>query len=142
MDRKFIERWVADLFENLEESMNEDELKNFLIENGRDCARGGAVKHAQEKKGNLEGFLELMRSWLGEDKVARKGNVINVVYSRCLCPLVAEGPEILPESYCLCSTGWLHEMFETVTGSSVEVELGESIKRSGKSCSFTVTIQG
>jgi hypothetical protein len=140
MDGKFVERWVTDLLENLENSLEKGELERLLVENGRDCARGGAIDHARERAGDLEGFLEVMRSWLGGDNVSRDGDRIRVVYDRCLCPLVAEGPDRLPDSYCICSTGWLHEMFETVTGNPVEVELHDSIKRGGKACVFTVTI--
>ena len=140
MDRKFTERWIADLFENLENSLEKEGLRELLVKNGRDCARSGAIEHAMEKKGDLDGFLEVMRSWLGEENVTREGPKIRIVYSRCLCPLVSEGPERLPDSYCLCSTGWLHEMFEIVTEKPVEVVIHESIKRGGKSCVFTVTV--
>jgi hypothetical protein len=140
MDREFVERWVGDLIDNMENSLEKEELEALMIENGRDCARSGAIGHARERKGDLEGFLGVMRSWLGEENVSRIGGEIRVVYSRCLCPLVAEGPERLPDSYCICSTGWLHEMFETVTGSPVEVIIHESIKRGGKECVFTVKV--
>jgi predicted hydrocarbon binding protein len=46
----------------------------------------------------------------------------------------------LPASYCLCSAGWVQEMFETVTGRPVHVELIRSIKGGAPDCRFVVRL--
>ena len=66
--------------------------------------------------------------------------MLHVVYPRCFCHLVAKGPERLPDIYCLCSRGWLKEMFETVLGELVEVDLLDSVKRGADQCGFTVRL--
>jgi predicted hydrocarbon binding protein len=58
----------------------------------------------------------------------------------CLCPLTEDGPAGLSPTYCICSTGYVKEMFERMMGESVEVELLESLRRGGKKCRFLIQI--
>ena len=55
-------------------------------------------------------------------------------------PLVAELKEPLSASYCFCSAGWLREVYETVSGKPVTVEILETVKRGGKLCRFNVKL--
>ena len=59
---------------------------------------------------------------------------------RGFCPLVAELKEPLSVSYCFCSAGWLREVYETVSGKPVTVEILETVKRGGKLCRFDVKL--
>jgi len=105
---------------------------------GRACARSGVIDEARACRGDLDKMVSKMKKWVGKENVRKDGNVIEVVYSKCFCELVADGPPILPDTYCTCSRGWLKEMFETVVGSPVEVDLMESIKRGDRQCRFII----
>ena len=107
---------------------------------GRACSRGAAVASAEKCEADVDKLLSLLEKWLGKGHAHREGDVVQVVYPKCFCHLVAKGPPRLPETYCLCSCGWLKEMFEAVTGNPVEVQLLESVKRGGEQCSFTVKL--
>jgi hypothetical protein len=54
------------------------------------------------------------------------------------CPLTEKGPEGLSGLYCECSVGYVKYMIERVTGTTVKVELLESLKRGGKGCNGVV----
>jgi len=47
---------------------------------------------------------------------------------------------LLPASYCLCSVGWVLEMFEIVAQKPVRVDLVQSVKRGASSCKFLVRL--
>jgi predicted hydrocarbon binding protein len=139
-EKKFTERWVKNLIESLDAHADE-ETKTAVMEScGRACARAGAISSAQKCQGDLDKLLAALESWIGKGNTGRDGDVVHIVYPKCFCHLVSDGPARLPDSYCLCSQGWLKEMFETVTGKAVRVELLESVKRGGDQCSFKVQL--
>ena len=138
--KEFTERWVINLLESIDANLGEDEKVRMMESCGRACAREGIIKEAEACHGDLDKLLTKMKEWIGEKNVQRKGHQIALTYTQCVCRLVADGPAKLSNTYCYCSIGWLKEMFETVTGKSVEVELKESIKRGAKSCRFTVRV--
>ena len=126
--QKFTERWIVNLMESLDAHLDEETKATVMESCGRDCA------------GNVDKLVSTLEKWIGKGNAQRDGDVVHVVYPRCLCHLVAKGPERLPDTYCLCSRGWLKEMFETVLGEPVEVELLDSVKRGAKQCRFTVRL--
>jgi predicted hydrocarbon binding protein len=138
--REFIERWVTDLILAMDDQLDEA-TKTALMEScGQACARRGAIDSAKKCEGDVDKLLATMERWIGKGNVQRDGDLIHVVYPRCFCHLVAKGPERMPDTYCLCSQGWLKEMFETVAGHSVHVALLESVKRGAEHCRFIVTL--
>jgi hypothetical protein len=81
-----------------------------------------------------------MAEKLGQENVFIEGDMIHWGYPRCFCELVAEGPARLPYVYCHCSVGWVLEVFETVAGKPVKVELLQSVKRGAPTCQFLVRL--
>lgn len=135
---KFVRDWIANLMKQMESHV-EDEIKIGLLEEcGRSCAKTHARKEALKFKGNLDGWIGRMGKWVGEQNVRKEAEGVQVTYSRCLCPLVQNGPPILSRSYCNCSRGWLLETFETVMDKPVQVRLEASIMRGDRHCRFTV----
>jgi predicted hydrocarbon binding protein len=124
----------------MDEHLDEATRKTLMESCGRACARGGAVTSAEKCGGDVDKLVSTLEKWVGKGHARRDADVVHIIYPRCLCHLVAKGPERLPETYCLCSCGWLKEMFETVVGNPVEVELLESVKRGAEQCSFTVRL--
>jgi hypothetical protein len=137
---KVMHDWISSLMKSMDKHVDAEEKIKLLEDCGRACAGRHAKSEAAKHTGNLEGWLQALRKWVGPENVRREGNSIRVVYSKCFCPLVQDSPPLLSDTYCNCSRGWLKEVFETVVGSSVEVKLEESIMRGGNQCRFSVMI--
>jgi hypothetical protein len=137
-DAAFRVLWLQNMLATLEAQLDEPTRIRFMEGCGRSCAKLGAIKAAQAAKGDVDALIKTLQSWVGPENVRRDGKEIHLSYSTCLCHLVAKAPERLPDLYCHCSRGWVLEMFETVLGKPVKVELLESIKRGGKRCHFVV----
>ena len=133
----FKRAWLTSLMENIGEQFSPEESIRLMEANGRDCARRGSIQLARTCKGDLEKFAETMRQHIGFEI---DGDKIHLQYDKCFCHLVAQGPDRLPDAWCHCSVGWVKEMFETVTGKPVKVDLLQSIKRGDPVCKFTVHI--
>jgi predicted hydrocarbon binding protein len=137
--QKFFERWVQNLMESMDAHLDEQTRTALMESCGRACARGGAINSARKCQGNVDRLVTTLEKWIGIGNARRDGDVVHVVYPKCLCHLVAKGPPVLPDTYCLCSRGWLKEMFEAVVGSPVDVELLDTVKRGADQCSFMVS---
>ena len=132
--------WVKDLMDQADVQLTEPQRKALMEARGRSCAKSGAARRAEPFKGKLDDFVADLASHMGKDAVQRDGDVIKVRYPRCFCPLVAELKEPLSASYCFCSAGWLKEVYETVSGKPVTVEILETVKRGGAVCRFNVKL--
>jgi predicted hydrocarbon binding protein len=137
---KFTQDWIRTLMNNMDTQLDEGARVKLMELSGRACARQGAVNAVKACKGDLEKFLVTMRKWVGADNVRRDGSKVFLTYSKCLCPQVQSGSEKLSDTYCNCSRGWVKEMYETVLGTPVDVQLTESIKRGGEACRFIIRI--
>lgn len=139
-DRKFSQEWIVNAIGNMEGKLDEESEILVLEECGRACARKGSVKAAIENKGNLEGFLAVLRGWIGERNVLREGSAVTLVFDKCYCPNLISFEGAVPRSYCNCSRGWMKEMFETVQGKPCDVALLSSVKRGDKECRLVVQV--
>lgn len=137
---KFLHDWLKNLMENMGEQMDETKKIKLLEACGRDCAGAHARQEAQKHVGNLDAWLGTLKKWVGEANVKREGNQIQVVYSKCFCPLVQDSAPFANGAYCNCSRGWLLEIFETVIQKPVQVEKEETILGGGKECRFKISI--
>lgn len=138
--KEFTERWVTNLMEAMEAQLDEASRTMLMESCGRACARAAPIDSAKECEDDVDKLVSTMEKWIGKGNVRKDGDIVQVVYPKCFCHLVAKGPAQLPDTYCLCSRGWLKEMFEAVTGTPVDVELLESVKRGAERCTFTVRL--
>jgi len=136
----FLHDWLSSLMKNMDVQLDEESKIKVLEECGRACAERHAKSEALKSKGDLDGWLDTMKKWVGANNVQKEGNSVRVVYSKCFCPLVGGLEPLLSKTFCNCSRGWLKENFETVVGKAVDVELEDSIMRGGKECRFTVRL--
>lgn len=138
---RFKEAWIKELMENMEKIVDPETRGRLMNACGRACARrGGMLKTAQQFKGDVPGYVRTIGPQVGKDLCRIEGDIVHWGYPRCYCELVEAGPERLPESYCLCSAGWVQEMFETVAGRPVRVEVIQTIKRGASDCRFIVRL--
>ncbi len=138
--KKFVHDWISNLMKNMDQQLGNEEKIRLLEECGRACAGRHAKAEALKNQGNLEGWLGVLKKWVGPENVRREVGGVRVMYSKCLCPLVQDHPPLMSNTYCNCSRGWLKEVFETVVQKPVEVKLEDSIMQGGKQCQFTVLI--
>lgn len=137
----FKENWIKSLMENMEKQHDKKTRIKLMESCGRSCARrGGFFKTAESCKGNVKKLVETFAKYLGKENKYIKEDVVQVVYKKCLCELVEKGPDILPETYCFCSQGWIYEIFETAAQKPVKVETIQTVKRGASSCKFIIRL--
>ncbi len=137
---EFTQQWTWNIAASINRSLDRG-AQLFLMEScGRACARREAVQSAHACQGDLSRLLSQLRRWVGKNNVTREGRLVHIAYEKCFCRLDDEVSARLGDAHCLCSVGWLKEMFETVLGKSVEADLLESIKRGAARCRFVVRL--
>ncbi len=126
--------------ENLDRHLDEDTRIELMESCGRSCARHESIRMAESCRGDVGSLVSRLGKIIGEQNATVKGDTVHLQYDKCYCPLVAKGPEILSDTWCNCSRGWVLEMFETAAEKSVKVELVQSIKRGDPCCRFVVRL--
>ncbi|MBM3297995.1 MAG: hypothetical protein FJY83_10420 [Candidatus Aminicenantes bacterium] len=139
--KRFKQAYLLALMENMEKQLDENTRRALMESCGRACARrGGLLKTAEACRGDVQKFVAAFAKLVGPELAFVEGETVHWGYPRCFCELVADGPERLPETYCRCSVGWVKEMFETVMGKPVRVDLVQSVKSGASSCRFLIHI--
>ncbi len=137
----FIRRRFAKLIENLDSTVDQEKKKKIIEDLGRACAKENADM-LKKFKDNPEGYLEEMkRLWAESTEYDKEKKMIRIVGKKaesCFCPFV-DG-SITPKDFCNCSRGYNKEVFETILGKSVDVEIEESILRGGERCIHVIKI--
>ncbi len=136
---KFKQEWLTALLSNMDAQLDENARRKLMESCGRACARRGAAAGlGKAAEGSLDRLVAALEKILGPGNASRDGDVVHLRYTRCYCPLVGGGPERLSPTYCNCSRGWAMEVFESVSGKPVSVELLGSIRRGGPDCRFAI----
>ena len=139
--KEFAQTWVKNLIESMDVHLDEGTRMRVMESCGRACARRGPASVAEEHRGDLDGWLATLAKWHGgKEYVQRDGDVVYLICPECFCTLVKDGPARLPDTFCACTRGWMKEVFETVVGKPVEVDVVETIKRGGQQCRFTIKL--
>ena len=109
---------------------------------GRQCIGASILEKArrlQKDSNNLDDLLNrLNEAHIGGGHLRREGDVIHAAYDRCYCGSVSQSQEPFSATYCHCSCGWYRQLFETLLGQPVRVELLGSILQGAERCEFLV----
>jgi hypothetical protein len=136
---KFKQEWVKSLVTIMDSQLDERANVKLMESCGRACAQRGALAAlGKAAGGDVDKLVQAIAGNVGAENVRREGNTVHLRYPKCYCPLVADGPAILPKTYCNCSRGWALEVFGTVTGKPVTVDLLSSIKQGNPDCRFEI----
>jgi len=148
--------WIKSMLKNMDEMLDEETKNRVLNACGRSCYIH-AVGVADENKPTAEAaqrFLDSMEQkgfkierhekttiiyygWQGEQNPWG----LSIKEGFCMCPIVESNVSEISPSYCLCSAGYVKEIFERYTGRQVKkVDVLESIRRGGKDCRFKVEL--
>jgi len=137
--------WVKCLLEGLETQVDHDLLAEILSKCGRRCIPVNFIEEMMKvwsEAPNLDALIERINdSWsiAGADAHVRAENSeVMVEYGECYCPLVKDSVQEMPSIWCECSKGWLKQLFESVSGENVGVELLESVQRGDNKCRFKI----
>jgi predicted hydrocarbon binding protein len=121
-----------------------DDAARFAIMEacGRRCIGSSIIEKArrmQQESQNIDELLErLNQAHIGGGHLQREGNFIRAAYDRCYCGSVSQSREVFSATYCHCSCGWYRQLFESLLGKPVEVELLGSILQGADCCEFRI----
>lgn len=149
---KFAEEWVTRWFAVLDEGVDEPTRAALMRANGRACARAFYASTGRQaapvpfdqwvarvrERGGVEGITVDGRAVLMEFSTNYQGKP--APEGACLCPLVETKPAGLSGTYCLCSVGYVEELFGRTFTEPVKVSLLESTLRGGKRCRFRIDV--
>ena len=97
--KEFTHKWVENLIDSIDAHLDEETRIALMESCGRACARRGPVYAARECQGDLDAWLARLAKWHGgEEHVQRHGDVVRLTCTQCLCDLVKDGPERLPDN--------------------------------------------
>jgi predicted hydrocarbon binding protein len=137
---QFVKKRYAKLLEDLAGRVDQATLDDILQHLGRYCA--STLSLLAKHPGDIDGFIAEFKKRANEDVTYdRAQGTITIVgpeRSDCFCPLI-DG-RYTPKAACNCSLGWQQQVYETLLGKKVRVELTESVLRGGKRCSFVVHV--
>jgi hypothetical protein len=150
------ELWIKDLMNNIDIHLDRDTRTKLMRANGRSCylntfGVADAEKPSQEavdsylkrlKDAGLEfkedgEFTVFEYSW-GKEHQNPQGMILGD--GNCLCPVVENIKTGLSPTFCLCSAGYVSEIFSRAVGKNVEVEIIETLKTGADDCRFKIKI--
>ncbi len=138
---KMRERWIVTLLYHLDTEVDDKTRAKVLEACGRTCLPASLKEKARKlhkSADGLDGFLQgLEKLW---PQVKRAGGRVFVVYPQCYCHLLKGFSGKISPSFCLCSVGYVKELFEHALGRPVEVDLETSIVRGDAECRFAVKL--
>lgn len=143
-NQEFIANWTEDLMKIMDQNLDEKTKTKIMEQSGRRCAEKTFKTLALKYKGNVKGLLAFMKEqWLENADFNEEKGVFRLVgkkFKSCFCPMVQGKSFLSTKTFCLCSRGWMKEVFETVTGKKVKVKLEKTILTGADHCEFTVKL--
>lgn len=135
-------RCIKEMMLVLDQRVDEETRKQIMEACGRRCIGASTLERASRLKQtapDLDHLLALLNeAHIGGGSLQREGNTIHAAYDRCYCGSVSKTKEAVSDTYCRCSCGWFRQLFETLLGRPVEVELVSSIISGGERCQFLI----
>jgi predicted hydrocarbon binding protein len=138
-------RCIKGMMDALDQAVDAPTRQTIMQACGRQCIGASTLDKARKiakAAPDLDAMLEqLNQVHIGGGHLHREGDVIHAAYTRCYCGSVNQAKEPFSATYCHCSCGWFRQLFETLLGRPVEVELVSSIIQGDESCRFLIHTQ-
>ncbi len=142
--RKFVGDWAEHLTLVLDETVDEKTRARIMEGCGRGCAERGYKEAAMQHAGDLDGLLaEMKAQWAEHADFDAQTGVVQLSArpaGACFCPLVEGRKQMPSRTFCLCSQGWMKEIFESVTKKKATVVLEKTILTGADRCAFKITL--
>jgi hypothetical protein len=150
---EFAEQWLQRFFDAMDDTLDEQDRKKLMMANGKVCHREYLKSIARKiTPVPFEKWAAAVKERVTDGSIRVEGRVIHFQYlssaetglpapeGTCLCPLVEPKPAGLSATYCLCSLGYVKDMFDQTFGAKVDIELVDSVLKGGKRCKFKITV--
>lgn len=135
---------IKEMIDRLDREVDELARRTIMEACGRQCIGASILVKARQiaqAAHDLDDLLEqLNRAHIGGGHLQREGDVVHAAYDRCYCGSVSKTRELFSATYCHCSCGWYGQLFETLLGKPVKVELLGSILQGDERCRFLIRI--
>jgi hypothetical protein len=136
--------FLHDLMDVFDQKVDAGTRLEIMQACGRKCIGASMLKkarHIAQEAKDIDDLLARMNAaHMGGGRLKREGNVIHAGFDRCYCGSVSKTKEIFSPTYCQCSCGWYQQLFETLLGKPVQVDLLGSIIIGDPRCEFLVHI--
>jgi predicted hydrocarbon binding protein len=136
--------FIKILMEELTKQVPKADANRIMQECGTSCIGESTIRKAKklykESSGMTEFLSKLNDNHIGGGLLQLDGNIISGGYDTCYCGSVSKTKEVMPITYCYCSTGWYKRLFEEVLEKAVEVEILETIASGADKCEFRIKI--
>lgn len=133
---------IKALMDLLDQSLISGKRNELMQSYGRSCICANTLKKAirlQKQATSINDLIELLNAnHIGGGYLKRKGKFIYAEYRRCYCGSVSKTKTKFSPTYCQCSCGWYRQLFETILGKPVKVELLRSIIQGYDKCRFKI----
>ena len=144
--QKFTKGWVKRFVDIVDKKMEKGDGEFLLDQCGRSCFKSNLNPNKPLQKMEVADLVKHLKATWSNEAAEMDGDIIRIKFivkdqpNKCLCPLVDGFANEISGVYCNCSTGYLKQMFEAYTNKKVNVEIGETIIRGDKVCSFKVSV--
>lgn len=142
---QFVNNWLTDLFDAIEQTVDEPTRIKLLEGCGRGCFNRHEFKQAiaREGKGDLD---KLIAAYRKNFEIWREGtDFVHIRYGEkspgCYCPAAKNRPAKPNDLHCECTRMTHQTIFETALGRPFKVDVLESVRRGAQTCHFRVHLQ-
>lgn len=134
-ENRFVNNWLSDLFEAIDQEVDPAARVKLLEACGRACYRRHSFKHeiAAAGRNDPEKLIEAYRK---NFIVEREGSRVHIRYggNKCYCPAARNRPARPNDLHCECTRASHEAIFEAALGRRVKIELVETVRRGGERC--------
>ena len=141
---KFIQNWVTDLMETIDNEVDEETKIKLISGCGRGCYRRHQFKQdiAAKGKGDVDKLIEAYKAnfecWREGDKLVhvRFGEINKY---GCYCPAARYRPgKPKTDIHCYCTRATHQSIWEAALGKPVKIDILQSVRRGDPTCHFLV----
>lgn len=140
-EKQFIQNWLADLMDALDQEADESVKVRLLSACGRACFERHEFKRnwAIEGRGDVDKLVTALKK---NFEVWREGDLVHIRYGKvskgCYCPAAKYRPAKASDIHCYCTRATHQAVWETALGRPIRVEIAETVRRGGQTCHFLV----
>ncbi len=135
--------FAAVALDRLESAAGEETTDQVMEACACDCnIHAEKARGLYEKAGgDMNEFIKLLvRDTAVFGTMEREGDILNVIYPRCICWAKFAQAKI-SASFCHCGNGYVKQLFEGALGHPVQVDLVMSIAAGDEECRFAVHLE-
>jgi hypothetical protein len=143
-EKKFVENWLTDLLETMNDELGEKTLIKMIEGCGRGCYKRHQFKQdiAKAGKGDLEKLMAAYRKVFGN--VQKEGNSVHIRFNSrehgCFCPVLRDHPSKVNALHCHCHRATHEAIFAASLGRPCVAKVRASVRRGDESCHFEIRL--